>query len=496
MSEESIETGGRSARKAVEEAGFSEELRRQLEDKIANASFRSDNAQAFAQANLPASAGRGMRDIAAARPWTGQESTEDASLRMLTDAHKPLRSPARIPGVRGPPSKIDTGRPSGKPQAGVRLANARDRTSMYEYAKDSGLSEEEREKLRQEMKMRFAPSGRSAPATVQGLASLANQRIDDAIASGKFKNLPRGQKIEKDHNANSPFIDTTSYLLNKIIQRQEILPPWVEKQQELVSTATKFRSRLRADWKRHAARVISSGGGGLDKQMQLAEEYALAESVYNPTKKKEETLNAVDNTGHLSQISVSGELKASDPDPTMSVQDEETHVENEIKIMEQSFNDDGSLKAQPDSTVKVSVEQPEQHAGAAKSAPSPPRQPTVPLFRDPNWEKTEHGYLNAAINNLNNLARTYNLMAPPIARKPYYYLDRELKACYADVAPQLALAIKERALAPKVKGVEIVGHRPGGVLDKFSMDHKATVYDDRRPEYGFKQFWKDLFAKT
>jgi len=494
MSEQSIETGGRSAQKAVAEAGFSEDLKRELEEKIANATFRSDNAQAFAQSELPASAGRGTRDIAAARPWTGKESTEDATLRMLTDAHKPLRSPARIPDIRGPPSKIDTGRPSRKPDAGARIANARDRTSMYEYTKDAGLSEQERDKLRQEMKMRFSPIGRPGPASVQGLASLANQRIDDAIARGKFKNLPRGQKIEKDHNANSPFIDTTEYFMNKIIQRQEIVPPWIEKQQELVSTATKFRSRLRADWKRHMARVISSRGGGLERQMQLAEEYAFAESVYNPTKKKEETLNAVDDSGHVSQISLSGELKVAAPAPTMSIQEEESQVENEIKIVEQTFNSDGSLRSQPDTTIKISTSQPDQPLSAAQDAPSPPRQPTVGLFRDPTWESTETPYLNAAIANLNSITRTYNLVAPAPARKPYYYLDRELRACFADVAPQIAGYIRDRALAPKVKGVEIVGHKAGGVLEKFSMERNAQVWEDRRAAYGFRQFWRDLFG--
>lgn len=491
MSEENLETGGRSARKAVEEAGFDEELKRRLEQKIASANFSNDNAQALAQANLPDTASKHTRDIAGARPWTGTESTEDATLRMLTDAHKPIKAPPRTGAMRGPPSKIDTGRPTNKPKTGVRLANARDRTSMYEFAKDSTMSEQERERFRQEMRARFTAGARIAPATVQGLASLANQRIDDAIASGKFKNLPRGQKIEKDHNANSPFIDTTEYFMNKIIQKQDIVPPWIEKQQELVSTASKFRSRLRADWKRHVARIISSRGGGIESQIQLADEYAFAESISNPPKKKEEKLNAIDSSGHLSQISLSGELKAPE---TASNPNEEQNVENEIKVMEQTFDDDGTLRSDPVQSIKISSEEPGQHIEATQTAPSPPRQPTVLPFRDPQWEQTERAYLNAAVTQLNNLARTYNLMAPPIARKPYYYLERELKACYADVAPQVAAAIKERAFAPKVKGVQVVGHKAGSVLEKFSLDQKAKVYDDQRPEYGFKEFWKDLFA--
>ena len=203
MSDESIEEGGRSARNAVNEAGFSDDLKRQLEEKIANAGFRSDNASALAQVNLPASAGKETRDIASAQPWTGTESVGDASLRMLNDAHKPLRVPSKVPGVRGPPAKVDTGRKSVKTGTGTRLANARDQSSYYSLVKESGLSEEEREKFRKEMKQRFEPAARSLPATLQGLTALANQRIEDAIARGQFKNLPRGKKIERDHNANN-----------------------------------------------------------------------------------------------------------------------------------------------------------------------------------------------------------------------------------------------------------------------------------------------------
>jgi hypothetical protein len=54
MASENLETGGRSARKAVEEAGFSEELKARLQEKIASAGFKSDNASAFAQVELPA----------------------------------------------------------------------------------------------------------------------------------------------------------------------------------------------------------------------------------------------------------------------------------------------------------------------------------------------------------------------------------------------------------------------------------------------------------
>lgn len=489
MASDNLETGGRSARKAVDEAGFSEELKARLQEKIASASFGSDNASAFAQANMPVGAGRQSRDLAAAEPWLGNESIVDASNRMLQDSHKPLRikGARRGAGVRTP-GKVDTGRPSNAPKTGVRLANARDKTSFYETTKTQNMSEEDRAKYRQELKERFSPGSRVAPASIQGLTSLANERIDDAIARGQFRNLPRGQKLERDHNASNPFLDTTEYFMNKIIQRQDITPEWIEKQKEITSTSTRFRGQLRASWRRHVARSIASRGGSLEEQLTLARALAIAEGIHNPVKKKIEKINTVNEEGHLSQITLAGELKPASPD-------DPTAHETEIEILEQILDDNGEVKSQgqqvtittevPDGTRSAQTTDPAEHEILA----------TIPPFRDPDWERTERSYHQTAINNLNNITRSYNLMAPALAQKPYFNLDREIKSCFADVAPQIADAIKERALAPKAKGVDPVGHRPGGVLDKFSTSTTVNVYDETKPQYGFKQFWTDLFKK-
>ena len=53
MTDEILEQDGRSAKKAIEEGGFSEELKKKLEARLQESSFRSENAAAFAQASLP-----------------------------------------------------------------------------------------------------------------------------------------------------------------------------------------------------------------------------------------------------------------------------------------------------------------------------------------------------------------------------------------------------------------------------------------------------------
>ncbi|KAF2248007.1 hypothetical protein BU26DRAFT_519791 [Trematosphaeria pertusa] len=488
MSEGALESGGRSAQKTVAEAGFSEDLKRQLEERIAAATFRAEHRSAFAEAELPSTASRHSRDIAAAEPWEGTESIHDASLRMLHDAHKPLRTGrgAKIPGPSAPiPRSIDTGRKS-KAAAGTRLANARDRSGMYSSLKQSDIDEQERQKRFQELKDRFSPHARAVvPGTIQGLASLANERIEDAIARGQFKNLPnRGKKVERDYNASNPFLDTTEYFLNKMIQKQEIVPPWIEKQQELVVAANKFRSRLRADWKRHAARMIASKGGTLQEQMRRAEAYAKAELLANPQKKKEEILSTVDNDGHISQISLSGELKV----PSSSSPG--APVAEEIVAERTTLDSDGNAS---------SLSHPEEQSTQSIKVPlhtTPTSVPPAPYpFRDPQWETIESAYHKAAINDLNSKTRSYNLQAPDLAKKPYFSLQRELNACYADVAPQLADVIKDRATKPvrKVEGFGQALAGGGGVMDRL-VGEKVRVRDERvERQYGFKQFWKDLW---
>ena len=437
-------------------------------------------------------AGKGTRDIAAAQPWAGSESLEDATLRMLNDAHKPLRNvgPPKIPTPRGIPVNVDLRRRiPPKRTSGERLANARDRTSIYALSQDPNMTDREREQMRKQLKERFTAGARPMPSSVQGLAALANERIEDAIARGQFKNIPRGKgtNIERDYNASSPFLDTTEYFMNKIIQKQDIVPPWIEKQQELVQSAARFRGRLRAEWKRHAARVISSKGGSLQAQIRRAEAYAAAEQLVNPQAKKVEAMNEIDGHGKLAQVTVT-ETPTPPGDDTTS----------KITVTEElATSPSPSLTATSIITSQTSPPESTPLPSTPTATPTtPPPEPATAShpFRDPTWEASERSYHTLAIKDLNNLTRSYNLMAPDLAKKPYFSLDRELRSCFADVAAQIPHAIRERATAPKIK-VEIVGHRPGGVLEKFGGD-KAKVWDEKKPQYGLKEFWRDLWGES
>lgn len=479
--DEALFTGGAAGRRAIEEAGFSEELKEKLLDKVKTAQFQKKYAGAFATAEMSSSSSRPSGAFHPSDPWTGAESQSDAVLRMLDDARKPLKKELR--GKYKIPNPVDLRpRATRRVSASQRAADARDKAGMYA---DMGMKEErgaqdqideEREERRRALRERFEPNARAVPATVSGLAALANQRIDEAVARGAFRDIPRGKDAgPRDTRADNPFIDTTEYLMNKMIQRQEIVPPWIEKQQEVAKTANVFRERLRNDWRRHAARMIASKGGGLEEQVRKAEGYAMAEARVNPRRRV------------AAGAAVSG---ISTDDPVM------------VKVRESAVAADLAEAAAAAAVAASAMVTAEPTTPTSSEKDSPGNDPSSnpyagAPFRDPVWEEAEKAYLTLSIENLNALTRSYNLMAPELAKKPYFSLERELKACYADVAPLVAGTIRERATTPARSMTAGDGESSvrGTVFDRFGNEggESARVYDNKAPHYGLKEMWRDFW---
>lgn len=343
------------------------------------------------------------------------------------DANKPLK-------MKATPQTVVDLRPHNtfgpKPDRATRVAGARDKSLEYSISKDANLTADDKAQVRAMFRDRFQLGARPV-ATVSALMSLADQRIEDARARGQFNDIPRGKPRAEDHNARSPFLDTTEYFLNKIIQKQEVLPPWVEKQQELVKAVSQFRTRIRQDWRRFVARGIAARGGTLEEQCRRAEEYAAAEARQVRLDKAAKRLQNGEDV------------------PPEDLADVETG----------------------------------------------PRE----VFRDAEWEKKELKYNILAIENLNELCRNYNMMAPSVARKPMYVLSRELDRCFADVAPQAAEEIRERARQPLGPGTLRITTKARGstLVEKLGVGehHTTIVRDSDKPNYGFKDFWRDLFGR-
>lgn len=53
MTEDAMLEGGRSARRNIEHAGFSDDLKQQLEERVKAASFKSDHAAAHSILDMP-----------------------------------------------------------------------------------------------------------------------------------------------------------------------------------------------------------------------------------------------------------------------------------------------------------------------------------------------------------------------------------------------------------------------------------------------------------
>ncbi|EGD88537.1 hypothetical protein H112_03457 [Trichophyton rubrum D6] len=431
MTEEAITQGGSSTRKNIQqETGFSEELKQRLQERIAETAFKNENAAAISYANLPQSAGKGTRDIAGAPPWTGNESIHDATLRMLTDASNPMRVPFRPPQPGGPVPTAP--KPKRSVSSGERLAAARERTTEYTLKQDSSISKEERESFRKELQDRFGPAVHSFPVTIQGLSSLANERIEDAMARGQFNNIPRGKGkyTKRDPTADSPYIDTTEFVMNQILQKEDTTPEWIQKQHSMQSEVKQFRNQLRENWRNHAVLMIRSKGGTLEEQIRRARSYAAAESKHNKLFQDRVRLSGSDDNANTASTGTS-------------------------EILED-----------------------------------------LPCLRDPQYMSTEREYHELKIKRLNESIRSYNLQAPQVSQRPYFNLQRELDSCYADVAISLPDEIRERATRGSTKPGSSGSHQTGlGGFSSFSASaHESRIYDeDSSKGYGFKQMWRDLW---
>lgn len=222
--------------------------------------------------------------------------------------------------------------------------------------------------------------------------------------------------------------------MNNMIKRQELVPPWIEKQQDLLRTSTALRADLRASWARHVASDIASRGGPLDEQVRRAEAHARAEAA-------------------LPRRRGAGEVSA----PA-------------------SGTDDAVFRSSPQPGTESTGEAAEVGVGRP--------------FRDPAWEARQEKHLAQSIDKLNAQTRSYNLMAPDLAKKAYFSAERELEACYREAAPLVAAELRLRAERKAAGGMSLFGGLGGG-----GGGGERVVHEKTGGEYGFTEMWKDLWKK-
>ncbi|KAK9372684.1 uncharacterized protein V1513DRAFT_451562 [Lipomyces chichibuensis] len=471
------------AGRALDDEFMSVKELKDLEERLSAKTFKQEHAQAIAGTRLPKSASKHTQDLAFSKPWTGRESTEDAVLRMLVDSSKPLRIPGGGSGQRlykvastsggtgaetgGSGNTVPLPKTKTSMPDSVRLARARELSLEYSIAKNTGTLSGGKDKDEQKDGKRFGQfeedtefsrlykdrfrGPRAMPGTLHGLRALADERIEEARSRGQFNNLPRGEKLDMDARISSPFLDTTEFFLNRIIQRQDVQPPWICKQATIRQDLRRFRMGLRESWKRHAMQLIAATSPNLEAQMTRARKYAEAERA----------------------------------------------EAERLGIYTKKDKDVGESTQQTEESVLAAEAATSTETDDLREEPVVPTGSTFSLLPKHDWESIEHKYHVLSVKTLNDSIRSYNLMAPGPARRSYLTLERELRLCYAEFAPLLADALRERHELIKsgrttftLKKTE---NRKSVVNNLFGQ--KVVIMEKTGDEYGLKQLFRDLFFR-
>ncbi|KAG1806524.1 uncharacterized protein HD556DRAFT_1224609 [Suillus plorans] len=332
--------------------------------------------------------------------WTGEESIQDAVLRMLVDKYKPMRlgpirtadmklreappkvhtdayvveRPAQgwqelankplLPSIEGHKPWLTTYEAPSHASASIKLGNftpASARTPGVHAVTDERTRKTERELARRkEQAGRLSRARESTldyrlglknsegqhtarrnPVSMRGWQALIEDKIQKARAAGHFDKIKgRGQPMVRLSDEHNPFIAREEFLMNRIVQRNGAAPPWVEVQIELETAVNSFRDVLRQSWTRRAIRTLTM-------------------------------------------------LQPATMLPSLSL---------------------GSVTS----------------------------------LRDREWEERECSYHDTAIAELNSLVRKYNALAPYSVRRPYYSREAELAKAYQDCGDGILREISER----------------------------------------------------
>lgn len=89
------------------------------------------------------------------------------------------------------------------------------------------------------------------PANLGEFTNMVDERIRASRAAGDFKNLPGRGKPLDDDQARPLFVDTTEFMVNKIIKRSGGSVAWVEKDREIKDGIDLFRQTIREAWVRN-----------------------------------------------------------------------------------------------------------------------------------------------------------------------------------------------------------------------------------------------------
>ncbi|ODV81937.1 uncharacterized protein CANTADRAFT_24668 [Suhomyces tanzawaensis NRRL Y-17324] len=209
--------------------------------KIYNSSHdeRIQAAQHYIKSEPLLARNKHAKDISLAQPWKGTESIHDANLRMILDLKPP---PKRGDRIFTPPTPFKE-----------KILNARE--NSLDYKVKANQEKSEAEQFREMYKERLlGPSmllSNSPSSAIDIVGSLASSKINASLdqATGLF-NAPemkhvRGKPLDREHLKNSR---DTNYFMNQILNKQEVLPPWIETQQSIDGSIKRLKDDLEDIW--------------------------------------------------------------------------------------------------------------------------------------------------------------------------------------------------------------------------------------------------------
>lgn len=200
----------------------------------------------------------------------GEEGDDhaDALMRMRFDTNRLTYSGSSYTPISQPSTSANFARMDKRTSEKMKVAKAREQVSLHR-------SKREYEKSKEYLALEEAY--RPMPNSLEGLQSLAEERIDEARRSGAFKNLEGKGKALTMEETKTPMVDRTEYFLNQIIKKQGALPPFVDAQNSLDRAIAGFRAALQSEWINFCCKLIAFSGDSLDSQVRRARAYGEAE---------------------------------------------------------------------------------------------------------------------------------------------------------------------------------------------------------------------------
>ncbi|KAJ2915602.1 hypothetical protein MD484_g4799, partial [Candolleomyces efflorescens] len=363
--------------------------------------------------------------------WTGDESTEDAVLRMLVDKYKPLRTGK----IQTAEEKLRAGKrknAGGKIEAGVEAAPAGDSVQGVLDARLGATN------VRVD-----GTSGYTVHAPPKLVPSETGSWASEPLIPSNAEHRPWHTTFKApDHATIEPSVKSAIPLTRKSAgsATKDPADPKVKKlERENVKrnlTAGRLGQARDAtlDY-RLGVKGGGSGGSGVEDRIEKARKAGafatvkgrgqpLARSTdeHNPFIAREEFLmnRIVQRNGAAP--------------PWVELQTELDTAVNAFRgVLEESWVRTASRG------ISSSLYPPGN--GTSSSLPS---LNWVEKYRDRTWEEKEVGYHNAAVGELNSLVRKYNGMAPYPVRRPPYSVDAERERVYKESAEKILEVLRQR----------------------------------------------------